>query len=189
MKGITEIEFNKLNEYVQNNEKLRITTKDNLLKTFTLLFYSGCRIGELFQLRNKDLINVEKNGELHFRRKSSNEYRKIIFTDDGISVISNLNRKYNVKNEDLDAYVLRAKGVTNVSPNQTTYAGMFNRVVRDCLGKEYGSHSFRSGFISELLNAGVNTKLIRDAMGHKNTSSTNHYLKYAQKNIKDALLR
>ena len=38
MKEITISEFKKLNHYVKNNERLRVSTKENLRKSFTLLF-------------------------------------------------------------------------------------------------------------------------------------------------------
>jgi integrase/recombinase XerD len=189
MEEITIIEFQKLNQYVKDNEKLRASTKENLHKSFTLLFFTGCRIGELFELQNKDLISVIERGEMFIKGNSTDNFRKLVFTDNGIMAIKKLCYEYNVENEDLNAYILRAKGVGNISPNQTTYVKMLNKVIRDCLGKGYSSHAFRTGFITELLKAGINTVVIKDIIGHQNTSTTLHYVKNLQIDIKNTLLR
>jgi integrase len=189
MKEITISEFKKLNHYVKNNERLRVSIKENLRKSFTLLFFTGCRIGELFELRNKDLISIKDKGELFLKSNYRDNPRKLVFTDNGIMAIEKLCNDYNVENEDLNAYVLRAKGVTNVSPNQTTYVKIFNKVIRDCLGEGYSSHSFRTGFITELLKVGISTMVIKDIIGHQNTSIILHYVKNLQIDIKDTLLR
>lgn len=189
MESITITEFEKLNQYVKENEKLRASTKENFIKSFTLLYFTGCRIGELFELRNKDLINAIEKGEIIIKSNSENNFRKLVFTDNGIMTIKKLCHEYNVGKEDLNSYVLRSKGVANISPNQTTYAKMLNKVIRDCLGEGYSSHSFRISFITELLKVGVNTSVVRDLSGHKNTSTTLHYIKNLQINTKDALLR
>ena len=42
--NITEKEYKKLMSFVRGDEKLRKNTKSNLLRTFTLLFFSGLRV-------------------------------------------------------------------------------------------------------------------------------------------------
>ena len=76
MESITITEFEKLNQYVKENEKLRASTKENFIKSFTLLYFTGCRIGELFELRNKDLINAIEKGEIIIKSNSENNFRK-----------------------------------------------------------------------------------------------------------------
>jgi len=47
--NITEKEYKKLMAFVRGDEKLRKNTKSNLLRTFTLLFFSALRVNEFYK--------------------------------------------------------------------------------------------------------------------------------------------
>ena len=59
--NITEVEYKKLMTYVRGDESLRENTKLNLLRTFTILFFTGLRVNEVQELKIKILKNSLMN--------------------------------------------------------------------------------------------------------------------------------
>ena len=45
--SITELEYKKLMSAVRGDESIRENTKDNLLRAFTILYFTGLRLNEL----------------------------------------------------------------------------------------------------------------------------------------------
>ncbi len=193
MKKIKEViaikEFKVLNAYVKAEDKMRDATKKNLLKTFTLLFYSGCRISELLQFKNYHILNIIENGEVIINIDKQKKERKLLFTEDGIKAIRKLFSEFNIYKEDKDSYVVRSKGVQFISPDKSTYTKSVNTMIHSALGDRYSSHSFRAGLITELAEASVNLGVIRDFIGHKNSSTTLLYVKSSEASIRNALVR
>lgn len=56
--NITEVEYQKLLIYLNGKENLTTNTKNNLKRTFILLFYTGMRINEVKQLKVKDIDTI-----------------------------------------------------------------------------------------------------------------------------------
>ncbi len=193
MKRIKEIitikEFKFLNAYVRAEDKIREATKQNLLKTFTLLFYSGCRISELLQLKNYHILDIIENGEVIINVDKQKKERKLLFTEDGIKAIKKLFTEFHINDEDKESYVVRSKGVKFISPDKSTYTKSVNTMLHLSLGDRYSSHSFRAGLITELAEASVNLGVIRDFIGHKNSSTTLLYVKSSEASIRNALVR
>ncbi len=51
--NITEVEYQKLLTYLNGKEDLTTNTKNNLRRTFILLYFTGMRINEVKQLKVK----------------------------------------------------------------------------------------------------------------------------------------
>ncbi len=62
-------------------------------------------------------------------------------------------------------------------------------MIQSVLGTRYTSHSFRQGLITELGAKGVNPKIIKEFMGHKDIKTTMRYIKPSEDDIRSALLR
>ena len=62
--NITEVEYKKLMSFVRGNETLRLNTKQNLLRTFTILFFTGLRLNEVQELKIIDIKNLLENGNV-----------------------------------------------------------------------------------------------------------------------------
>jgi len=138
---ITTKEFKQLNAFTKADE-LRNATKQNLLKTFTLLYYTGCRINELLQLTNKDIQNLIANKELIINSHKTKKERKLYFTDDGIKAIKKLFQELGINDEPEEARVIRSKGNLYKTPHNKTFAKSVNKVIQNCLGDRYTSHAF-----------------------------------------------
>ncbi len=55
--SITEPEFKKLISYVRGDESIKENSKLNLLRAFTILYFTGVRLNELQMMR---LIHIKK---------------------------------------------------------------------------------------------------------------------------------
>jgi len=186
---ITEKEFKRLNAFVRADEKLRAATKENLLKTFTLLFYSGCRITELLKFTNKNIIDIIETSETIVEIEKQHQERKLYFTDNGVKAIKKLFSEFDILKEELNDKVIRSKGLKYKSPHKSTYTKSVNNIIHACLGSRYSTHQFRSGLITQLAENQVNTALIRDFIGHKNSATTLLYVKSSENSIRNALVR
>ena len=68
--NITEVEYKKLMSFIRGNEILRENTKQNLLRTFTILFFTGLRLNEVQELKIKDIKNLLQDGTAQlYKRK------------------------------------------------------------------------------------------------------------------------
>lgn len=175
--------------YVRHNPKMRANTKENYLKIFTLLYYSGARLNELTQLTNRDILNLIKTKELIIKAHKTKTERKILFTDSGIKEISKLFKEFNIENEPDQYKIIRVKGMPYGSPSPIAFIQQTNKVIQSVLGKRYTSHSFRQGLITELGAKSVNPKIIKEFMGHKDIKTTMRYIKPSEADIRDSLLR
>ena len=53
--NITEVEYQKLLTYLNGKEDSTTNTKNNLKRTFILLYFTGMRVNEVKQLKVKDI--------------------------------------------------------------------------------------------------------------------------------------
>ena len=187
--SIKEFEFNVLVNYVNNNDKMRQNTKDNYLKAFTLLFYSGARLNELTQITNKDILSLIKNKELIIKTHKTKSERKIYFSDKAVKNITKLFKELNIYDEPKQYRIIRVKGNPYATPSPIAFIQQTNKVIQSVLGKRYTSHSFRQGLITELGAKGINPKIIKEFMGHKDIKTTMRYIKPSEDAIRSSLLR
>ncbi len=168
---------------------MRQNTKDNYLKAFTLLFYSGARLNELTQITNKDILSLIQNKELIIKTHKTKSERKIYFSDKAVKNITKLFKGLNIYNEPEQYKMIRVKGNPYSTPSPIAFIQQTNKVIQSVLGKRYTSHSFRQGLITELGTKGVNPKIIKEFMGHKDIKTTMRYIKPSESDIRDSLLR
>ncbi len=183
-------EFKRLKAYVTADDKLRKASKENLLRTFTLLYYSGCRLNELQQFTLRDIKEIIEQKDLIIYTKKVKKERKILFTDSGVKEISKLFSE-SLESEPSDTLVIKKRGsaVLNQPINDKVFLREVNKVIQACLGDRYSSHSFRGGYITELANAKVNPKLIQKFIGHSDIKTTMRYINPSDDDIRSALTR
>jgi len=187
--SIKEFEFDVLINFVTNNDKMRQNTKDNYLKAFTLLFYSGARLNELTQITNKDILSLIKNKELIIKTHKTKSERKIYFSDKAVKHITKLFKEFNIDIESEQYKIIRVKGNPYTTPSPIAFIQQTNKIIQSVLGKRYTSHSFRQGLITELGTKGVNPKIIKEFMGHKDIKTTMRYIKPNEEDIRNSLTR
>ena len=146
--NITEVEFKKLLIYLNGKEDLTLNTKNNLNRTFILLYFTGMRINEVKQLRVKDIKTILEKEELIIVTHKTSKERKLFFSKEAIKQI----KKYFVFNADSndEDFIITGKGNPLKTPSSSTFIAKVNSFIQEVLGHRYSSHSFRAGIITDM---------------------------------------
>jgi integrase len=88
--SITEVEYKKLINAVKGDETLRENTKDNLLRTFTILYFTGLRLNELQEMKLSHIKELIDNGETKLILPKTKSERKLFATDEFIKQLKKL---------------------------------------------------------------------------------------------------
>lgn len=184
--NITEFEYQKLLIYLNGKENLTTNTKNNLKRTFILLFYTGMRINELKQLRVKDIDTIIKKEELIIVTHKTRKERKLFFSKEAIKQI----KKYFIFNDDCknNDYIITVKGNPLKTPSSSTYISYVNSFIQEVLGHRYSSHSFRSGIITDMSKS-INPKFIKEFIWHSDIKTTMRYIRPTDEDLKECLVR
>lgn len=186
--NITEVEYKKLMSFVRGNETLRHNTKQNLLRTFTILFFTGLRLNEVQELKIIDIKNLLENGNVKIDISKTSTQRKLYLTN---SFQKELLKLFDFKIEDDDNRIISKGSNKNkkTSINKIVFIQQVNKIIKEILGEGFSSHSFRQGLITEMGSKSINIKIISQFVGHKNISTTMGYIKPTDEQIKEALIR
>lgn len=186
--NITEVEYKKLMSFIRGNETLRENTKLNLLRTFTILFFTGLRLNEVQELKIKDIKNLLQDGNVKIDISKTSTQRKLYLTN---SFQKELVKLFDFKNEDDDNKIISKGSDKNkrTSINNIVFIQQVNKTIKEILGEGYSSHSFRQGLITEMGSKSINIKIISQFVGHKNVSTTMGYIKPTDEQIREALIR
>jgi integrase/recombinase XerD len=186
--NITEKEYKKLMSFVRGDEKLRRNTKSNLLRTFTLLFFSGLRVNEVQELKVKDIKKLLEFESIKIEIKKTSSERKLYLTQ---TFRKELLKIFDFSIEEDDNRII-TKGSCknkNVGINNIVFIQQVNSVIKEILGAGYSSHSFRQGLITEMSIKQINMKIISKFIGHKNVSTTMGYINPSDEQIIGSLIR
>mgnify|MGYP003594677297 FL=1 len=186
--NITEVEYKKLMSFTRGNETLRNNTKLNLLRTFTILFFTGLRLNEVQELKIINIKNLIENKNVKIDISKTSTQRKLYLTN---SFQKELLKLFDFKNE-LDDNKIISKGSDKnkrTSINKIVFIQQVNKTIKEILGEGFSSHSFRQGLITEMGSKSINIKIISQFVGHKNISTTMGYIKPTDEQIRDALVR
>ena len=85
--NITEVEYQKLLTYLNGKEDLTTNTKNNLRRTFILLYFTGMRVNEVKQLKIKDINTIFEKEELIIVTHKTRKERKLFFSKEAIKQI------------------------------------------------------------------------------------------------------
>ena len=186
--NITEVEYKKLMSFTRGNETLRNNTKLNLLRTFTILFFTGLRLNEVQELKIINIKNLIENKNVKIDISKTSTQRKLYLTN---SFQKELLKLFDFKNE-LDDNKIISKGSDKnkrTSINKIVFIQQVNKTIKEILGEGFSSHSFRQGLITEMGSKSINIKIISQFVGHKNISTTVGYIKPTDEQIRGALVR
>lgn len=181
---ITEIEHQKLLTYLKGKENIHECTKSNLARTFTLLYFTGCRLNEIKQLRLHNIKTIIETGEFIIITPKTNRERKLFFSKTAIKEI----KKYFDLSQSDNSFVIGTKGDFTKTPSDITFIASVNKFIQEVLGKRYSSHSFRSGLITEMSKS-VNPKFIQKFIGHSDINTTMRYIKPTDEDLRECMVR
>jgi integrase/recombinase XerD len=184
--NITEVEYQKLLTYLNGKEDLTTNTKNNLRRTFILLYFTGMRVNEVKQLKVKDINTIYEKEELIIVTHKTRKERKLFFSKEAIKQI----KKYfvfndNSKNED---FIITTKGNPLKTPSSSTFIAKVNSFIQEVLGHRYSSHSFRAGIITDMSKS-INPKFIKEFIGHSDIKTTMRYIRPTDEDLKACLIR
>ena len=184
--NITEVEYQKLLIYLNGKVNLTSNTKNNLKRTFILLYFTGMRINEVKQLKIRDINTIIEKEELIILSHKTRKERKLFFSKEAIKQI----KKHSVFNNDSkdDDYIITVKGDTSKIPRSSTFIKKVNTFIKKVLGHRFSSHSFRSGLITDMAKS-INPKFIKEFIGHSDIKTTMRYVRPTSKDLKECLIR
>lgn len=187
--SVTEIEYKKLMSAIRGDESLRPNTKDNLLRAFTILYFTGLRLNELQQMKLLHIKELLDTGETKLLLPKTKSERKLFAGDE---FQKQLKKLLSITTDtDLQIKVISKGSSQNKREgiHPLTFIAQVNEVMKSILGDGYTSHSFRQGLITEMGAKGINTKIISKFIGHSDVKTTMGYIKPTDADVKGAMIR
>lgn len=186
--NITIKEYKLLVAAAKGSDTMRANTKQNLLRTFTILYYTGLRLNELQELRIKNIKELINAGQTKIDISKTKTERKLYATDDFKKALTKL---FDINNEDEENRII-TKGSSRSNRtgiNPIVFIQQINKFIKETLGDGFTSHSFRQSIISEYAEKGVNLKLISKFIGHSDVKTTLRYITPSDDAIMNSLIR
>ena len=183
--SITEKDYKKLMAYTRGLETIKPNSKQNFLRTFAVLFFSGIRLNEIQTMRYRHIKELLDNRETIIETTKTQRERKIFASD---NFIKELNKLFSFDEfTDFEEKVVQKRGQPRSSIGHITYIQAVNKIIHEALGERYSSHSFRQGMITQMAQNGVNAQAICDIIGHSNVQTTLGYIKTTEEDLKKIL--
>jgi len=187
--SITEIEFKKLMSYVRGDESIRNHSRQNLLRTFVILFFTGLRLNELQQLRLYHIVELLEQGSTKLVLSKTQSERKLFAGDEFKKQLLKLFDLSTKVDEEERIITKGAVKLNRTGINPDVFIKQVNSKMKEILGSGYTSHSFRQGLISEMGARQINTKIISRFIGHSDVKTTMHYINPTDEDLKGAMIR
>ncbi len=165
---------------------------------FTLLNFTGMRVGELAALRLCDVLTndggIREEIYLSADQTKGSKGRTVVVSQKGQEEIRNyLQARFKLK--DLLAVTMtdtsRALFTTQKNPSRgftaSTLAQHFHYMYKGAGISGASSHSSRRGFITNLANMGVSVRVLMELAGHKSLAVTQKYIDVNPKMMRSAV--
>ncbi|MDF1876746.1 site-specific integrase [Sulfurimonas sp. SAG-AH-194-L11] len=185
-KSVTVVEYKKLMAFVRGDEDIKVFNQKRFLKIFSLLFYSGMRVNEITQIKYSHIDNIIRTGETIIVSHKTYIERVIYFSENAIKEIK---KYFTYTDDELNNYCITSWGNPQKTFHEISLIQLVNKYMKNILGDNYTSHSFRQGLITEMGSKSVNPKIIQSFIGHRNISTTLSYIKPTDEDIKLSLVR
>ena len=186
--SITKDEYKKLLHFTSNDINIKDNSKQNLLRTFTILYFTGLRLNELQQMKLQHIKELLENGVTKLILPKTKSERKLFASKEFKKELKTLFEQELLNNTNLDKRIITKKS-TNSSINSDVFIKQVNSKIKEILGAGYTSHSFRQGLISEMGAKGINAKIISKFIGHSDVKTTMGYIKPTDDDVKGAMIR
>ena len=186
--SITKEEYKKLLHFTSNDINIKDNSKQNLLRTFTILYFTGLRLNELQQMKLQHIKELLENGVTKLILPKTKSERKLFASKEFKKELKTLFEQELLNNTNLDKRIITKKS-TNSSINSDVFIKQVNSKIKEILGTGYTSHSFRQGLITQMASKQINTKIISKFIGHSDVKTTMHYIKPTDDDVKEAMIR
>ncbi len=187
--SITEVEYKKLMNAVRGDDTLRKTTQQNLLRTFSILYFTGLRLNELQQMKLYHIKELLELGSTKLILPKTKSERKLFAGDEFKKQLVKL--FVIAATTDFEARVITKGSVKSgrTGINHDVFIKQINSKMKEILGNGYTSHSFRQGLITEMGAKQINTKIISKFIGHSDVKTTMRYINPTDEDLKKAMVR
>jgi len=187
--SITHDEYKKLMNSVRGDDTLRKNTQQNLLRTFSILYFTGLRLNELQQMRLFHIKELLELGSTKLILPKTKSERKLFLGDEFKKQLVKLFSIYD--KTDLHIRVITKGSVKSgrTGINHEVFIKQVNLKMKEILGNGYTSHSFRQGLITEMGSKQINTKIISKFIGHSDVKTTMRYINPTDEDLKNAMVR
>lgn len=174
---------------MRGDESIRDHSKQNLLRTFVILYFTGLRLNELQQMRLYHIVELLEQDSTKLVLSKTNSERKLFAGDEFKKQLLKL---FDLSDDvDKEERVI-TKGViksNRIGINSDVFIKQVNSKMKEILGSGYTSHSFRQGLISEMGAKQINTKIISKFIGHSDVKTTMRYINPTDEDLKGAMIR
>lgn len=158
------------------------TARDRAL--ILVLLRTGMRIGELLNLRVRDLDVRER--KIHIYEGEKNCLGRVVYlSDDALVALKLWLKKRNPRND----YLFCGRQHRHLGYTQAR--SIFTKCIRQAglQHKGYTMHSLRHTFASELLNAGMRLECLQLLLGHHDIEMTRRYARLTDKSREEEYFR
>jgi len=183
-KPILEREYKILKSYINGLETFK-TTKVKWLRSIEILFLSGLRVSEILDISIEDIQNSINNSELSVFVKKQKIVRHIPLSKNSVNIL----KKLIIDETDIESLFIHKRNNKRSHLNHIGFTKDFNSLIQLVLGKEYSTHSFRKGLITEFSKKGINPKITQSFIGHRNVTTTLNYYKPTVEDVRECLVR
>lgn len=168
------------NEMEDLLESIDIDTKNGLRDRLLIevLYATGCRVGELIEIKIKDINKDNKT----IRIMGKGKKERIVYYGDYVVLYLEKYLKENERNNDDYLFLNDAKEKLIV---QEVEAIVKNIVEKISLKTHVTPHTLRHTFATHLLNNGADIKTVQQLLGHSNLSTTGIYTHVSSDRLKE----
>jgi len=187
--SITQEEYKKLMSFIRGDESIKEHSRKNLLRTFTILYYTGLRLNELQVMRLSHIKELVEQGNTKLVLSKTKSERKLFAGDE---FKKQLQKLFTIKADtDMQERVISKGSVKSgkTGINRDVFIKQVNSKMKEILGTGYTSHSFRQGLITEMGSRQINTKIISKFIGHSDVKTTMRYINPTDEDLKGAMIR
>ena len=182
---IFALEFNKIIERTKHSKTLRKSTKMKLLRAYTLLFYSGCRVSEIVTFTVDDIAKLVRDqmfvlGSKNQKKTKTKTVQLLRFNKMCCDKISEMDIS------DCKSALFYKNGSSS-SMNAAGLTKLVNEHLSEQLNVLYTTHSFRAGFITSIVEATGNITVAQVLARHRDPKTTAGYLTATPTQIDNAL--
>lgn len=180
-KPLLKKEFDRLIHAVKYNKSCKSTTKPKLMRAFTLLYLTGCRISEIINFTTTDLLETIKHNEYSLTNATKTKSSRLISFDTNRVQIEMLREIL----PSTEIYLFHANNAHEPMCVASLTRTM-NKFIHSVLGTLYSTHSFRAGYITAAHKQGLSLEHIRQDIGHASIATTARYATVTNEEIASA---
>lgn len=180
-RALSKEEYEKIIETIQYGfiyNGIKIQPNPRIATAFVVQANTGLRIGDLLNLRLKDI--VKESGRYHFniREEKTKKPRTFTIAPEVYTYLQSYALENGIK-PTAKLFDISSRGISKHLKTTAEYLGY----------EGIGTHSFRKFFAMSIYNNnGYNVELVRELLQHSSVSITQHYLGVSPQLVEKALL-